>query len=172
MTKEARLPARILRISLALLLAHAAIACGSREERAPSAPPPATTVSEATTEPATGSARDGDLEWRLQASSERLAMSERAAWRLRMVAVNRGSTTASPIETGPSSFAVNGEPSMVASLAFGNGALEPGWTSLPPGESVSTERELGESLFDAPGTYRIDLTHGTATSSVTIAVVP
>ncbi len=64
-----------------------------------------------------------------------------------------------PINTEPHLFdlKVNGEPSMVWSLA-GNGVRESKWFALPQGESVSrTWESLATGLFQAAGTYQLQL---------------
>lgn len=111
------------------------------------------------------------LRWTITAHPARLTMAERATFRLRRTATNEG---IGPLDAMHSSaqFTLNGEASMALDLAFGNGAREMRWTAVPPGESVFDEREMGESLFPAPGTYRIAMTVEGTTSTVEVRVDP
>lgn len=111
------------------------------------------------------------LRWTITAHPARLTMAERATFRLRRTATNEGS---GPLDAMHSSatFTFNGEASMALDLAFGNGAREMRWTAVPPGESVFDEREMGESLFPAPGTYRIAMTVEGTTSTAEVRVDP
>lgn len=168
-------------IVLAMLLA-----CGGRDPSASAAsepaPPP---VAAPSTDPApepppvvepppapVASALDGDLEWRLTASATTLSMAERADWRLRTEATNRGDAPVDFFESGFASFTVNGEPSMALSLAFGNGLAPAEWASLAPGATAAPERALGESLFESPGDYEIVMTHGMALVGLVVHVTP
>lgn len=70
------------------------------------------------------------------------------------------------------SFTVNGQASMELDMAFGNGVRETRWSTLPPGESAFDEREMGLSLFPAPGNYDLAMTVDGATSTVRVRVDP
>jgi hypothetical protein len=98
-------------------------------------------------------------------------MSNRAQFILRRRVTNTG-TTAADAMTPSASFTVNGAPSMELDMAFGNGARENRWQALPPGESAFDEREMGESLFPAPGQYTLTMTVDGANSTVRVAVGP
>lgn len=100
--------------------------------------------------------RPSSVVWSLSASATRLTLAARTDWRLRVDARNTGDL---PTDAGrtPLMFRVNGDPSPIANLAFGNGTREARWSSLPPGESVRDERALGEALFARPGRYEIAL---------------
>lgn len=125
-------------------------------------PPPSEPADESppSDDGASGSAEQGGgatappLAWRLEATPTELTMAARGGFRLRVVATNRGTEPASP-ELHRGTFTVNGARSMAAGLAFSNGVMEAGWMELGPGESVATERALGEALFTAPGSYEI-----------------
>lgn len=106
----------------------------------------------------------GEVSWELRATAPTLRMSERATWRLRVLATNRGTAAVNP-SRGPLSFAVNGADSMVASMAFNNGGRGREWMELAPGATATDEREIGTALFPQPGEYEITLLVGGATAS-------
>jgi len=96
---------------------------------------------------------DRGVSWWLEATRPRPTMAERAETRLRLSARNDGTEAARP-ELAAGTWTVNGEPAPGLALAFSNGIQEPGWASLNPQETVSTERSI-ESLLEAPGVYEI-----------------
>ena len=111
------------------------------------------------------------LHWTISAHPARLTMAQRARFRLRRSVTNRARETRDALHS-MAEFTLTGESSMTLNMAFGNGARESLWAELPPGRTVFDEREMGESLFPAPGTYRIEMTVEGETSSVTVVVRP
>ena len=111
------------------------------------------------------------LRWTITAHPARLTMAQRARFRLRRSVTN---TAREPRDAMRSmaEFTMNGESSMQLNMAFGNGARESIWSELPPGRTVFDEREMGEHLFPAPGTYVIDMTVDGETSTVEVVVRP
>jgi hypothetical protein len=71
-----------------------------------------------------------------------------------------------------SSWLVDGGPDFALNLAFGNGVREDRWSALPPGETISDSRKMGDALFTAPGRHQITFRHGSATVSVEVTVKP
>lgn len=94
------------------------------------------------------------ITWSLTATAAELPMSARAQWRLQIAATNQGDATVNP-QRHRLSFFVDGRPSAVTDMAFGNGGMVREWLALPPGATVRDARELGESLFTAPGDHEI-----------------
>jgi hypothetical protein len=111
------------------------------------------------------------LRWTITAHPAQLTMAERATFRLRRTVTNEASEPRDAMRA-MASFTFNGEASMSLDMAFGNGAREDRWAALPPGESAFDEREMGESLFPAPGTYVIAMTVDGVTSTVEVRVSP
>jgi len=52
-------------------------------------------------------------------------------------------------------WTVDGQESMTAGLAFGNGTMEQKWMSLPPKQTATSERELCQDMFPKPGKYTV-----------------
>lgn len=111
------------------------------------------------------------LRWQISAHPARLTMAQRARFRLRRSVTNRAREARDAMRS-TAEFTLNGESSMALNMAFGNGARESVWAELPPGRTVFDEREMGESLFPAPGTYVIEMTVDGETSSVEVVVRP
>lgn len=111
------------------------------------------------------------LRWRITAHPARITMAQRGTFRLRRSVTN---TAREPRDAMHSmaEFTMNGESSMELNMGFGNGARESIWSELPPGRTVFDEREMGESLFPAPGTYVIEMTVDGETSTVEVVVRP
>jgi hypothetical protein len=66
---------------------------------------------------------------------------------------------------------VNGERSVTWDLAQ-NGAADYTWTHLPPNETLSMSKPLGEALFETPGDYHLVLQHEGVKSTVDVRVRP
>ena len=130
----------------------------------PAAPPVA---EDATPEAPTAAAT---IAWQLEIEPKSMKMAQRDACRIRITATNEGAAPASPpLHEGE--FTVNGQPSMGLSLAFGNGAREAGWSSLPPGQSVSTSRAACR-LFDKPGRYTVGFEQGASKLAFEVVITP
>lgn len=106
---------------------------------------------------------------KLLAAPRQLSMAERSKFMIGVEVVNRGATVVDP-KMASCRLTVNGEPSMAWNLAIGNGAREPTWTQLPPGETATMSWPLGLDLFDEPGDYHLVMTLGDQRSSVDIHV--
>jgi hypothetical protein len=118
------------------------------------------------------SVRDGDLEYRLTASSTSITMADRDTWELRIEATNVGTTPVDFIAVNQPTFRVDGEPSMALNMAFGNGGVPSTWAALPPGVTANPAR-VGVSVFDAPGDHTIEMTtSGGAVVSLVVHVAP
>ncbi len=137
-------------------------------EAAP-APAPASASPTAAAPAAPAPAVASTLRWELIAVPARLRMAGRDAFRLRRQVTNTGSEPADAFASLPS-YAVDGAPSMALDLAFSNGAVDMRWHALPPGETVSDERDMGMALFPAPGDYEIAMTVDGQTSTVRVHV--
>lgn len=112
-----------------------------------------------------------DLQWALIAVPPTLSMAERSTFRLQRQVTNTGDTVANP-DAASGSFTINGAPARDLDMAFGNGLRDARWAELPPGETVSDGRGMGEQLFPAPGDYTITMTVGDAAAAVTVTVTP
>ena len=115
-------------------------------------------------------ANAGEISWELAATSTILRMRDRATWRLRVLATNRGREVVNP-GRGALGFAVDGADSMVASMAFNNGGRGPEWQALAPGMTATDEREIGTALFPHPGDYHVTLRIGGADVSTLLVRV-
>ncbi len=98
-------------------------------------------------------------------------MAQRDQCRVRVEVVNEGPSPVDP-QLHLGKFTLNGEPSMKLSFAFGNGAMESRWTSLPPGQGASTERALCATLLDKPGMYVLGFQHGDSNLTIDVRVTP
>ena len=152
-----------MRLTLALTLLTA---CGAPSE--PTSTPTATPAAGPTSVGPTTEAVSA-LSWQLVAEPSALSMDQRADFRLRVVATNPGSVVEHPIEHGMT-FAVNGTPSVMLDMAFGNGLSPMTWSDLPPGATESSERGVGESLFVAPGDYEITMVIDGTSHTITVHV--
>jgi hypothetical protein len=121
------------------------------------------------------------VRWRLEAAPALLTMAQLEQFQLTVRATNQGTSTVDPQHMGcgqgsnpclSSSWRLNGGADFALGLAFGNGVREQRWSALPPGETVSDSRRMGESLFSAPGRYTITYQHGSATASAEVIVKP
>lgn len=107
---------------------------------------------------------------KLLASPTQLTLAERDKFMVGLEITNRGKVAVDP-QAATGELTVNGERSMAWSLAIGNGAREPSWNSLPPGQTISMSWPLGDALFDKPGSYHLVLSLGgqQATADVRVA---
>ena len=92
------------------------------------------------------------------ASPQQLSISELDAFLLGVSVTNQGTVAAAAdAQIAASELYVNGERNMSWMLAVSNGTRSDEWLSLPPGETVSIEWPLGNSLFSEPGSYTLQL---------------
>ncbi len=110
------------------------------------------------------------LNWTLSASQSAIKMTDRAAFRLTVSVTNAG-----PFEIDPGhasiSFRVNGQLSQAATDAFLNGNVTVDWARLAAGATATDAHDIGATLFDAPGSYVIELlVNGDAVSQVSVVV--
>jgi hypothetical protein len=102
------------------------------------------------------------IDWELTAPTTTLPMADRGGFELWIVARNASTRPADTRRDGLE-YTVNGHPSLMLSMAFGNGLREARWTALPPGETLRearggpTEPGIGQGLFPAPGDYDLAL---------------
>lgn len=90
----------------------------------------------------------------IEAEPHELTMAERSEFMLSLFVHNTGFEAVDPEASG-GRWTVNGEPSIVIDLAFSNGVQPAGWSELRPDRRAHDDRQLGESLFEAPGEYEI-----------------
>ncbi len=111
------------------------------------------------------------LTWHLTLS-DGIRMSARATTRLEISATNNSSGVVQP-ERDRLRLLVNGVPSQVFDLAFGNGPRVNEWFDLPAGHVVRDARTIIEALMPAPGEYRLVLEwDGHVVARRTVSVVP
>jgi hypothetical protein len=111
------------------------------------------------------------LRWRLDVTPNPMRMAQRRSCLVRVSVTNEGPRAVEP-QLHLAQFTLDGQLSMGLSLAFSNGVMDRGWSSIPPGETATTERALCETLFPTPGVYRIGLRQGAQTSTVVVRVTP
>lgn len=96
------------------------------------------------------------IAWRLtsEPAAATITMAQRRSFRLWMEARNTGSRT---VDTGRDQveWFLNGQASMTADMAWGNGVRELTWSALPPGARVREARDMAEHLFPSPGSYEL-----------------
>lgn len=120
--------------------------------------------------PPDGLASDG-LRWSFVATPASVTMATRASVRLTRSVTNEGAALADAMHAS-ASFAVNGAASMSLDLAFGNGLRGGEWASLPPGQTASDARDMGEDLFPVPGDYDLAMTTDGVTVHAHVHVDP
>jgi hypothetical protein len=148
------------RIALAILapaLALALAGCGNKGA--------------AQSTPAGPSKMTPTLEIELFAEPAKLAMAQRALFKIGLRAVNRGAAPVDP-QLHDAVLTANGQRVYAWDLAIQNGARDDSWTSLPPGKSIDMSWSLGEAIFEKPGKYQLALTLGGQTSSADVEVTP
>lgn len=110
------------------------------------------------------------LNWMLTPSESAIKMADRAKFRLTIAVTNTRNFVTDP-ERGSVSFKVNGQPAPAVDLAFQNGTQTPDWKELPPNNTATDARDIGEALFPAPGTYVIELVvDGDSVAQVSVTV--
>jgi hypothetical protein len=141
----------------------ATLACTSRGGLAPAPETQATSATASVAHDADPVPRADPIAWQLAVDpSTTLPMSRRGELALWIVARNSGSH---PADTRRDrlEYLVNGQPSMMLAMAFGNGVREGRWSELAPGDTIREARgtsgdpSFGESLFPAPGDYVLEL---------------
>jgi hypothetical protein len=145
-----------------LLLACSRTADSPPVDTVPTLPPPSAPLSPSS-KPAVEAPTGADpIEWQLTASATTLRMEDRGELELWIVAHNIGLHVADTRRDGLE-YLVNGRPSFVLPMAFGNGVREERWSALRPGDTVRearggpTEPDIGRELFPAPGDYDLTL---------------
>lgn len=101
------------------------------------------------------------IAWRLTAepATATITMAQRRTFRIWMEARNVGGRV-EDTRRDALEWLLNGQPSRTAAMAFGNGGREAAWGALPPGTTVREARDMGESLFPAPGSYELVVRRG------------
>ncbi len=97
------------------------------------------------------------VHWTLTVHPSTFALRDLGHVQVRMTALNDGPTAVDPHK--PWDLRVDGAPSQALSMAFGNGAMGPEWSSLPPGATAVDERE-GVEFVDTRGDHEITLHWG------------
>ncbi len=130
----------------------------------------------------TPTARDQlGIEWTLTTSASPVAVADLVHFEIAIAATNTGGDTIDPQYMGcveasepclASGWKLDGAESMALNLTFGNGGREARWRALPPGDTVTDRRIMGDSLELAPGDHTISFDHGEARVEVTVTVTP
>jgi hypothetical protein len=111
------------------------------------------------------------LTWHITLS-DGIRMGARSTTRLEISATNNSPGVVQP-ERDRLRLLVNGVPSRVFDLAFGNGVRVSEWSDLPAGRTVRDARMIVEALMPAPGEYRLVLEwDGHVVARRTVSVVP
>jgi len=130
-----------------------------------SAPPAAPST------PARSSTMSPTLDITLVADPGRLALADRASFKIGFEAVNRGAAAIDP-QLHDAVLAANGQRVYAWDLAIQNGPRDASWTQLAPGQSVAMSWPLGDAMFEKPGTYELVLTLGAQRSVAQVVVTP
>ncbi len=110
-----------------------------------------------------------DVTWALTATPQTVSMGQRDAVELRIAATNVGSETVDP-KQHLGRFELDGVAHMGLELWFGNGLRTTTWSALPPGETATDVRRVGEQLFEAPGEYVVGFRYGESVATTTVRV--
>jgi hypothetical protein len=138
--------------------------CKGGTKPAPDAP--------ASVDAAASAAPASQLEWTMTATSPTSTKENASTFRVEITAHNRGTQTVNTYRD-LLIVNVNGKRSGPFKLRWNQGQHDPKWGSLPPGESVSEKRELGDFLFGLPGDYELELMHGSrSVSKLKVTVAP
>jgi hypothetical protein len=140
---------------------------------------PSSTAPRKTSTPASSAPITADpIEWQLTTPVTTFPMGDRGAFELWIVAHNAGTPPADTRRNGLE-YLVNGQPSRMLAMAFGNGGRERRWAALPPGETVRearggpTDPSFGQGLFPAPGDYDFTLQQdGRVVAKLHVRVAP
>lgn len=111
------------------------------------------------------------LDIKLVAEPVKLSISERAAFKVGIEAVNRGSAPVDP-HLHDAVLTCNGERAYAWDLAIQNGIHDASWTRLEPGKAIAASWSLGDALFDKPGIYQLALVFDDQTSTATVEITP
>lgn len=96
------------------------------------------------------------IAWRLtsEPAVATITMGQRRTFRVWMEAHNVGPRTVDT-QRDQVEWLLNGERSMTADMAWGNGVRVPTWYALPSGAHVREARDMAEHLFPSPGSYEL-----------------
>lgn len=114
---------------------------------------------------------DDGVRWRLRAEPQSVTMAERDSVRLTIEATNTADAEIDP-QRHLGEWRFQGERHMGLAMWFGNGVRVVAWNALPPGQTVTDARSVGEHLFEAPGTYEIAYARDGRRSTVRVVVTP
>lgn len=109
------------------------------------------------------------IRWKLRAEPTRTTMADRASVRLTIEATNTTDAEIDP-QRHLGQWRFQGEQHMGLTMWFGNGLRVMEWNALPPAQTVTDARDVGEHLFEAPGTYEIAYARDGRTSTVRVTV--
>ncbi len=110
-----------------------------------------------------------DVTWALTATPRTVSMGQRDAVELTIEVTNVGSETVDP-KQHLGRFELDGVAHMGLELWFGNGLRTMTWSALPPGETATDVRKVGEQLFEAPGEYVVGFRYGESVATATVLV--
>jgi hypothetical protein len=130
-------------------------ACGGRATTATPAPTPAPAPMTTTVPDAAPAA---PIAWTISVAPASVTMAQRASVTVTIAATNNTQVARDP-ERDPLDVTIDGAASMELSLAFGNGGRVRAWSLIPPGQTVTDERN-GMQIVDAPGDHVIAIAHG------------
>lgn len=112
---------------------------------------------------------DRGIRWRLRAEPTSTTMADRASVRLTIEATNTTDAEIDP-QRHLGQWRFQGEQHMGLTMWFGNGLRVMEWNALPPAQTVTDARDVGEHLFEAPGTYEIAYARDGRASTVRVTV--
>jgi hypothetical protein len=118
-----------------------------------------------------GNKMNPTLEIKLVVDPAKLAMADRASFKVGFEATTRGGAAIDP-QLHDAVLTANGARVYAWDLAIQNGARDASWTQLPPGQSIAMSWPLGEAMFEQPGTYELVLAHGEQRSVARVEVTP
>jgi hypothetical protein len=109
------------------------------------------------------------IRWGLSCTPAKLTMATRDQLNVEIKATNE---TRETLDTLRHWLSFKNEGNGRLSMAFGNGHRDKKWTALPPGETLTESRMMGESLLPRVGDIQIALFSDGATATCTVHVDP
>ncbi|MBL8741730.1 MAG: hypothetical protein JNK04_11570 [Myxococcales bacterium] len=109
------------------------------------------------------------IRWGLSCTPAKLTMATRDKLNVEISATNETKET---LDTLRQRLSFKNEGRARLSFAFGNGHRDKKWTALPPGETLTESRAMGEALLPRTGDIEITLFNDGATATCTVHVDP